>query len=205
MGCALARKSNRLWVGTAVIAGLSLIAAPASAGGRGHYGRHHQGRDHASTGDVIAGIMVLGAIAAIASEASSKDRPEYSESDVDLPQSGYRASGMDRATDMCVAEVERGRDHVQDVDSASRSAAGWFVSGSMADGRAWTCRIGADGRNATVEVEDGYHAGLDPTPQQQGVAAGQYNDAYYTRARAALGSVAYVPPAGDEQLAAVTN
>jgi len=198
---------TRWWIGTAVVAGLSLMAAPASAGGRGHYGRHHDRHDNVSTGDVIAGIMVLGAIAAIASEAGRKDDRSYSDypdtADDNRP-TGYRAGGMDRAVDMCVAEVERRSSRVQDVEGANRSADGWFISGSTTDDRPWTCRIGADGRAATVEVGDGYRAGQDRA-EPQGLAAGQYDDAYYARARAALGSVPYARPAAEEQLAAVTD
>lgn len=201
----MALKSNRWWIGTAVVAGVSVMSVPASADGRGHYGRHH-GRDHVSTGDVIAGIMVIGAIAAIASEAggSGSGQRDYPERNADPAPTGYRATGMDRAVDMCVAEVERRSGRVEDVDSANRGADGWFISGTTTDDRAWTCRIGADGRAATVEVGDDYRAGRDTAPPQ-GLAAGQYDDAYYASARAALGTVPYTPLAGEEQLAAVTD
>jgi hypothetical protein len=156
----------------AIAAALSLTATPAFARGWGH--RHH---DRIDTGDVLAGVLVIGGIAAIASAASSRnkqareaedyrypDRDDRAEDGYHVPPADYgerddRSYGdragehLDGAVDNCVGEVERGNRRVDTVDSVNRSADGWTVEG-RADGRDFTCSVDRDGRIRGVTVDD---------------------------------------------------
>ena len=160
------------------------------------YGRRHRDRG-IDTGDVVAGVLVLGAIAAIASSSRSNSRDRYEES---YPRrapanAGYRDdyrspnssdSGLDRAVDMCVDQVERGSDRVESVDNAARVADGWRVSGALAGGEGWRCWIDNDGRIRSVDLNDGY-AGYEGSEAGyvSAAAEGQLSDDTYARARAA--------------------
>jgi hypothetical protein len=150
-------------------------------------------------GDVIAGVLILGGIAAIASAASqSRDQPETYPTPEDTgyrePGGTYRSAGMDRAVDMCVAEIEQGRDRVAGVDSAARSGEGWFVSGEVEGGAPFTCRIDNDGRIGAIEVGDGlYDGGDDSSPESEPFTDNQYDDATYAQARAAISTPAGPP------------
>lgn len=164
-------KSNRFAAAAAMLAAVSL-AVPAEAqnrwgGDRG--GRHHH-RDRVDAGDVIAGVFVLGAIAAIASAASKSaredERPRYEpryEPRYDQDQAygpaytrdGTRPNGLDYAADQCVAEVERGgSQRVAGVDSVSRNTGGWQVWGQVEGGAPFSCRIDNQGQVADVTVGD---------------------------------------------------
>jgi len=150
----------------AMAAALSLTATPAFArGGWGH--RHHHG-DGIDGGDVLAGLLVIGGIAAIASAAGKKDQ-ESREADYRYPNRDYRsqddgyyvppADGPDRpgdrygagagdingAVDDCVAEIERNDRRVDSVDSVNREGDGWRVQG-RAGGRDFSCTVDRDGR-----------------------------------------------------------
>lgn len=154
-------------VAISLAAALSLVATPAMArGGWGHH-RHHRG-DGIGAGEVFAGLLVLGGIAAIASAASSKNR-QSREADYTYPDRDYRAQedgyyvppagGRDRdeqgerygarnidgAVDDCVAEIERGDRRVDSVDSVNRDGDGWRVQGT-AEGRPFACTVDRDGR-----------------------------------------------------------
>jgi hypothetical protein len=159
----------------AMAAALSLTASPAFARGWGGWGhRHHNDID---TGDVFAGLLVIGGIAAIASAASSKNKqnreaedyrypdrdaraddtyhvpPADYGNDRDGPTYGARADrNLDGSVDNCVGEIERGNRRVDSVDSVNRSADGWTVEG-RADGRDFTCSVDRDGRIRGVTVD----------------------------------------------------
>lgn len=161
-------------------------------------GRHRGGG--IDTGDVIAGVLILGGIAAIASAASNSSKrqreaeryPDYRDRDYrdeDYPSpdrpydyrgdrddsSGYPAGrGMDRAADMCVREVER-REQVEDVDNVARTADGWRVEGSLRNGREFSCEIGNDGRIGDVRLDRSI-AGASSDDRQ-------WQDGDYARAR----------------------
>lgn len=150
--------------------------------------RHRDGGIDA--GDVIAGVLVLGGIAAIASAASrDRDRDRYRDepypdrrypNDVQYRTGNWQGSGLDSAVDMCVDQVERGRDRVDSVDHASRDASGWNVSGALSDGAFFECRIDNDGRIREVDV------GAGGTDYSGSVSRdGQWSDSDYARARAA--------------------
>jgi len=209
---------NRISAMAALTAGFSLCATPAVALDLPHAGpaqvrpaydaaaetvehrRRHYRRGGVDAGDVIAGVLILGGIAAVASAASgSRDRSEpYPQRDNPSEyeaDEGYR-SGMDRAVDMCVEEVEQGRERVASVDSAARGGDGWFVSGEVDSGAPFTCRIGNDGRIGEVEVGDDWSGGSQADAEFDQLPFGpvvdnQYDDRTYAQARAAI-----TPPVG---------
>ena len=161
--------------------------------------RHHR-RDGLDAGDVIAGVLMLGGIAAIASAASRSrnDRPDRYPDDARYPQdarypdSRYpddarsrlpgrdrpESSGLARAVDMCVDQIERGRERVSNVDNATRDSRGWQVSGDLVGGEHFTCRIGNDGRIDDLSVGSPYDAAYSGTVDRQ------YSDETYARLRA---------------------
>jgi hypothetical protein len=137
-------------VGAAVLAS-SLVGAIAPAEAR-H--RRHWHRDRVDAGDVIAGIFLIGAIAAIADSAGKAKQRERRDPDYrsDPPQGdhGYRAapegerqgqwipgSNGDeaRAVDACswAVEGELGDNaRVGQIDAVNRDGANWRVTGSVA-------------------------------------------------------------------------
>jgi hypothetical protein len=215
---------NRISAAAALLASLSLCSTPAAAlelpqagpahmrpaydaaaetveHRRSHHRRYRHRDNGIDVGDVIAGVLILGGIAAIAGAASqSRDRAEPSPYPGDpgdgRPVGGYESGGMDRAVDMCVAEVERGGDRVVSADSAARSGEGWFVSGEVDGGAPFTCRIDNDGRIGEIEVGDGWDdsqgdAGGDfYAPASGAITDNQYDDATYAQARADVASSA---------------
>lgn len=181
----------------------------------GHDGDHWYGRggwdggwrgddDDIDAGGVIAGILLLGGIAAVASAAShsSHDNATYRNSDYqprreryrDNDSSSYYDQGMARAVDMCTRQVERGRYQIDGVDHAERNADGWFVSGTVRDGRDFTCHIGNDGRLQNIDIGSGDHQSHadryseSAREDRQGEAPGQLSNEAYARARARVGS-----------------
>lgn len=213
---ALAR--NRFAAGLVALSCLSLVSTPILAAGlprvaAGHSAapaeqvaqhgrRYYRDRDRVDGGDILAGVLILGGIAAIASAASKADQrdrdyreeprpypedPRYREREDRGSGTPYGSSGMDRAVDMCVAEVER-RATVGGVDSASRTGSGWFVSGETGAGAPWSCRIGNDGRISDVEVGDNFRADAASVGGEA-----QYDEETYARARARVGMPLYTP------------
>ncbi len=209
--------SNSLFPATAaIVAALSMAATPAFAADlpvraahaaapgyavwnadsenvqRGRYrGRYH--RNRVGTGDVIGGLLVIGAIAAVASsvartkEARSYPAPYPSRSRDYRSDSRYTsAQGIDRAADMCVREIERDV-RVDSVDTISRSGDGWLVSGVLYNGDGFTCRVGRDGRIDDVSYGE-------RTAQQSGY--GEQDDRQWSddRYAAAWGNAAPAAP-----------
>lgn len=202
---------------TALFAALSMAATPAAAAplpatgsplfakappglpadqtmnwGRRHH-RHDNGID---AGDIFAGVLILGGIAAIASAASKNDRaaeryeepypypddrpeyrgPEYSDSWGD---------GINNAVNACIGQVERGSDRVASVDNAARTTDGWRISGQMGEGGTFSCWIDNDGRIRNVDLGSNSY-GYDDS--YSGAAADrQWNDDAYAQARARAG------------------
>ncbi|RPF72649.1 hypothetical protein EG799_03015 [Aurantiacibacter spongiae] len=169
-------------------------------GGYGRYDRYRRHRGGVDAGDVVAGVLVLGTIAAIASAAGNRDRDRYEYRDRDRypprddgnyyrrggwqGESDYGSDGMDRAVDMCVAEVESRL--VGSVDEARRTADGWHVAGQMRDGEGWRCWIDNDGRVQSVDRAAARYAPSDDVAVYPGVPdPGQLDDEVYARARAA--------------------
>lgn len=142
-------------------------------------------RDRIDGGDIVAGVLVLGTIAAIASAANSNrdreyrypqrypvpsERYDYRDRPVDSRYDSDR--GLDRAVDVCAREVGRtGR--IDMVDAVQRSGDGWRVSGTLATGAPFSCSVGSDGRVSAMDDED------------RGVSSNaQWDDERYAAARA---------------------
>ena len=190
-------------MGAGAIAATPVSAAPFPLGvgtgpsienaqGYGSY-RPYRHRDRISAGEVLAGVAVIGVIAAIASSASdtrSRERVRepyrqpypgpYREPPRDAR--GWNGSGLDSAVDMCVSEIERGRDRVIDVDEASRNASGWRVSGRLDGGEMFACRIDNDGRIRAIDIGREL-SWLEGEAAAEG--GPQLSDEAYARARAA--------------------
>lgn len=169
--------------------------------------RWRRDRGGVDVGDVLAGVLILGTIAAVASAASQdRDDTHYP---ADYPDQrprypGEQSRGLDTAVDMCVDEIERGQDYVDSVDNVSRTAEGWYVSGSIENGATFDCRIDNDGRirlidfgryNASYDDRQSY----DDRPSYTEVEDNQWGDDVYARARAQQRSAAIDDdiPAGD--------
>ena len=152
----------------ALAASFAMAATPAMArdwgGGWGGRYRHH---DRIDGGDVLAGILIIGGIAAIANAASkaSKQQRDYREplprdrdtaprygNDDDRPE-WRESAGIDGAVNRCIDEVNRGRARVAEVESVNRDAGGWRVSGSTTNNGAFSCTIDRDGLIRNVNVD----------------------------------------------------
>lgn len=161
------------------------------------YGHRYRGwrrHDRIDGGDILAGVLVLGAVAAIADAASNSNnrtRDTYRDRPVQYREPARRSgdwgqgSGINGAVDMCVSQVERGRTRVGSVDNAARDSAGWRVSGTTSDGEGFSCRLDNDGRIRSVDIGDGYVAAYGEGAPLA-TADGQLDDATYARARAVL-------------------
>ena len=164
---------HKLAVATAVAAAFSMSASPAWAGGHGHHGGHHGGHhddDWDIDGDdVLAGVLILGGIAAISAiagsgkhhqQASYPDQsypepasyPDNSSYQAPPPEQRYRSGGMAEAVDACVAEIENGRGLVGSVDRASRSGEGWYVAGDLDGGSPFACWVDSGGQVTNVRT-----------------------------------------------------
>ncbi len=153
------------------------IAAPAGgwspsadvAHDRG-WGRHHHD-DGIDGGDLLAGILILGGIAAIASAASSASKQGHARQAEYMPPQGapeqafpqqqdpdYRApspkqdwnesadtSRLDDAADACADAVSGHArvDHVYRVDP-SGSGSGYRVAGDFTSGETFACEVNGD-------------------------------------------------------------
>jgi hypothetical protein len=160
------------------------------------WGRHRRHRGGIDAGDVVAGVLVLGAIAAIAGAADSdndrrRQRAEPYREPMREPARGYQSSrGIDSAVGMCVDQIERGSDRVDSVDNAARTADGWRVSGALDSGAGWNCWIDNDGRVRSIDFAgDGERFGIAPP------SGGQLSDDAYAQARAAQRGGAEPQPA----------
>lgn len=192
----------------------SVEAAPAWSPGDDNAQNHRwyrYRRNRIDGGDVLAGVLILGGIAAIASAAKKSDDRRYRDRDYSRPYPDRRGDdwnsqyddtrGIDRAVNTCVDEVERNA-RIETVDTVNRSARGWEVTGTLYNREGWTCSIGQDGRIEAIDYGRGredrrYQGGLDedrsgeamdvPSAEardDQAASDGQYGDDYYAAARA---------------------
>lgn len=148
------------------------------------YRHRHRGPD---AGDVIAGVLVVGALAAILSSSRNRDRERYEDRRENGRYDDRRARGSDSrgiegAVDMCVDQVEYRDNRVENVDRADRNAGGWNVSGTLSDGQRWTCFIDNSGEVRSIDY--GSSAFSSAAPLTPAPASGQMSDAAYSRARA---------------------
>ncbi|QZH74374.1 MAG: hypothetical protein JY451_11870 [Erythrobacter sp.] len=160
-----------------------------------HRWRHRRHRDNGiDAGDVVAGVVVLGAIAAIAGafDGDGDDRRDYRDRDYrdgdyrDDRRGSYNSDGMERAADMCVEQVERGRDRVEDVSDARRTADGWRVAGTLRSGEGWSCWIDNDGRIRNVDLGASGYSANDGEPRYAPASGEQWDDSAYASARASV-------------------
>lgn len=177
-------------------------AEEADADGYRRWRRHRHNRVDA--GDVLAGVLFIGGIAAIASAASKSDRDRrYRDRDYRYPDRDYRnqdyryrerrgdsrydgGRGIDNAVEMCVSEIERDV-RVDTVDEVNRTGEGWRVTGSLYNGDRFTCRIGQDGR--IDDVDFGGFAASSTAPRTP-VEDKQWSDDRYAAAWADVGAEA---------------
>lgn len=185
-----------------------------------HGNRHRHRRGGIGAGSVVAGVLVIGAIAAIAGAANSnrdsrrervdtyprRDDVRYRDNRGSDRRSGRSSDsrGIDSAVDICIEQVERGDTRIDSVDNATRAADGWRVSGALSTGEGWNCWIDNDGRVRSVDLGgefsaasqgdvDGRFSG-NTVRFESAAAAGdgkpQMSDAAYARARAGQPAVA---------------
>lgn len=153
--------------------------------------RRWRHRDRVDAGDVIAGIAIIGGIAAIASAVDKSKRGDryddrYPRRD---DQRRYSSSDIDRAVDSCSRAVSRDV-RVDSVDNVSRMGDGWQVSGRLYNGGGFTCSVSRDGRIERVDYGNGYSGSVNGgygSDYRDGSAAadGQWSDDAYAQARVA--------------------
>ncbi|WP_339691962.1 hypothetical protein [uncultured Parasphingorhabdus sp.] len=126
-------KLNKALVGTATAAAMAVSATPAMAKDSRNGGP--------SAGEVIAGVAIIGAIAAIAS-SSNKNRG-YSDANYrgDRYDNGrygnnYRQIDQRQAVNRCVSAAEneatrRGRANVTDIRDVDRTRSGYRIKGNI--------------------------------------------------------------------------
>lgn len=165
----------------------------ADTGEANQYRRYRRHRDRGvDAGDVIAGVVVVGALAALIGSANSRnrDRDRYEERRErvrydDRRDRAYDSRGIESAVDMCVDQVEYRDNRVDSVDRADRNASGWNVSGTLSDGERWTCFIDNSGNVRSIDY------GSSAYSQTPAASSGeQLSDAAYTRARASTRTAA---------------
>ncbi|MEH6757268.1 MAG: hypothetical protein V7676_07125 [Parasphingorhabdus sp.] len=138
--------------------------------GRGHR-RHHSGIDGV---DVLAGILIIGGIAAIANAASKNNRSDDRDYRNDRPNDNRRyddrrsdsrsdshssTGSMDTAINICsnAAERQAGNDaRVSGIESVARDGAGWRVEGELSGSEEQSFLCGStDGRVDFVQLGRG--------------------------------------------------
>lgn len=163
-------KKSRCSAALASAAALSMVASPAFAQSWGDdwgggWGRH---RSHVDAGDILAGILILGGIAAIAN-AASKNKRDRRDDDRRYPgdyprqrSNGYgndndqqwqQNGGVDNAVNRCSNEVSRGSGRTATVDTINRDGDGWRIQGRTAEGRPFACAVDGNGRLRNVQVD----------------------------------------------------
>lgn len=137
-----------------LLAAATATAIAASAPAMADGGRY-RGHDGIDAGDVIAGALIIGGIAAVASAASHNDRGydrRYGRDGYDRDDYGYYRDGYGSrgAVEQCVRAAERnasrfGRARITDVTSINRIRGGYEVRGRLVvAGRGYQAR-GYDG------------------------------------------------------------
>ncbi|MEN9926840.1 MAG: hypothetical protein RL268_2966 [Pseudomonadota bacterium] len=146
---------SKALVGTIAAGAMAISSAtPAFA----QYRDHDRDRGGISAGDVIAGALIIGGIAAIASAGRNNDRGYYRDSDYRYDRAGYgygdRYRGNPRqAVEQCVYAAERqassryGRADVTDIRQVRDTRYGYEVKG----------RIAVDTRRGDWRRGDGYY------------------------------------------------
>lgn len=163
-------KKSRFAAVAAMAAAASLAATPAAAqgwgGGWDGWGghRHH---DHIDAGDVIAGVLIIGGIAAIASAASKSKRDNRNDTyrgdypgqrrgsnyGNDNDQQWQQNGSVDSAVNRCSNEVSRGSGRKVSVETINRDGDGWRVEGRTGEGGNFTCSVDGSGQIRNVQVD----------------------------------------------------
>lgn len=107
-------------------------------GGWGGYGKgwHRRHHDDIDAGDVIAGIAVIGILAAVLSSAGKSKRARDG---VDPAVQG-KIESENEAVDACARATEAkagDRASVRDIDQVDRNADGWDVEGTVEERTGW--------------------------------------------------------------------
>ncbi|GFM30133.1 MULTISPECIES: hypothetical protein [Novosphingobium] len=174
---------SRIAVSLAAAAALSMTATPVFARGYGDWRgyRHHHHDRGLDGGDVLAGLLIVGGIAAIASAASKSARdkqveepsrypggPDYDApedrgyGDVpreergnprDYPEGARSNESFDDMVASCADEIERGERRIDTVDNVARMGERYSVEGRLEDGREFACSIDREGRVRSVAVD----------------------------------------------------
>ncbi|WP_231735461.1 hypothetical protein [Novosphingobium sp. CCH12-A3] len=152
------------------LAALATTALPVAAEAHGRWDRGgwggrgwHRDRGGVDGGDVLAGLLIIGGIAAIATAASKAEkkrnsgeddgyryRPEDDQRDVqpddwrDDSRAGVGSRGLNDAVDSCVTEAER-KGEVDEVYDATRNGDGYRVSGTLRNGDSFSCDVSREG------------------------------------------------------------
>lgn len=166
-------KVSRVAATLAAVATFSIAATPALARDRwggGNWGRHYK-HDRVDAGDIFAGVLIIGAIAAIASASSKAKKeqrqvepePRYPDNDYQRGNPGSygnddrpewrEGTGIDSAVNRCRDEVSRGTTRVDTVESVAREGDGWRVQGRATGGGAFSCTVDGDGRIRNVSID----------------------------------------------------
>lgn len=141
---------SRVSAVTALAASLAMAATPVQARGWGHGHYNHRYNDGVDAGDIFTGLLVIGAIAAIASAADRPSRDsrqndyQSRNGDGESEPEGTSSPAMDGAVDSCVDAVERDGHTVDTVDTVDREGDGWRVLG-RADKGPFRCSVGRGG------------------------------------------------------------
>jgi hypothetical protein len=166
---------------------------------RGGWGRGGGGwrRRGPSAGEVLAGVAIVGGIAAIAAASSNnrrnrtrdvvvvdRDRPPVNQRDFDrrAVTGSQRSGGIDVAVDRCLARVQRDL-RVDSVEVAERTAQGWMVGGVLFDGSDFQCRIDNDGRDINVDYFGMGARSGGLSPASSAPAGNQWSASRYADAR----------------------
>lgn len=99
--------------------------------GYGGHGWHRRHRDNIDAGDVIAGVAIVGILAAVLSSSAKKKR-EREAGRSDYPEQRGNINSEDAAVDACVTATESqfgDRASVRDINAVDRTADGWDVEG----------------------------------------------------------------------------
>jgi len=160
-------KTSRFAAAVAIAAAASLAATPAAAQGWGGGWGGHRHHDHIDAGDVIAGVLIIGGIAAIASAVSKNKRDNRDDGyhgdyprvrqggnyGNDNDQQWQQNGSVDSAVNRCSNEVSRGSDRKVSVETINRDGDGWRVEGRTGEGGSFTCSVDGSGQIRNVQVD----------------------------------------------------
>lgn len=151
---------RKLATGMVASAVLITSSAPALARHRDYgygYGWKHRHRDRVDAGDVIAGVAVVGILAAILSSSAKKKRERETGRD-EYPRQRGNITSEEAAVDACVdaTEAQAGdRASVRDIDQVDRNADGWDVEGVVQKRIEWRNTRETERRRFTCSIRFG--------------------------------------------------